>query len=139
MRIRTRLLLFLMPTLVCSIAIICGMLALNWYGEIVEGFRSRLKSAVITTAAIQPSEAQLVSLKEQLSVSHLYQVRWHSANLESLPTTQKFWQGKDVQITPIYKSENGEKLRTGCAPIFDEQGHVTGLMAADIHVNLIDK
>lgn len=143
MKIRTRLLLFLLPTLVCSIAIVSALLAVNWYGEIVEGFRTRLKSAVITTAAMDASEKQLQTLREQLDVSDLYMIPIHSPDLENLPSapplSHRFWDGKDVQITAIYKSDDGSKLMTGYAPIFDANGHVMGLMAADINVNQIDK
>jgi HAMP domain-containing protein len=118
---------------------ICAFLAVNWYGEIVEGFRLRLKSAVVTTAAINASEQQLADLQKQLNISNLYTVPLHTADFESLPITSRFWKGKDVQITPIYKSEDGRKLMTGYAPIFDQNGHVTALAAADINVDLIDK
>ena len=59
MKIRTRLLLFLLPTLVGSIALVSTLLAYNWYGEILDGFKTRLKSAVVATAAlIDPEELQ---------------------------------------------------------------------------------
>jgi len=131
MKIRTRLLLFLLPTLIGSIALVSTLLAYNWYGEIVEGFRTRLKSAVVSAAIMNLPEEQLQRLREPLSVTALYIVPIHSPKIASIP--------KDVHITPIYKSENGEKLMTGYAPIFDQNGHLMALMAADINVNLIDK
>jgi HAMP domain-containing protein len=134
MKIRTRLLLFLLPTLVASTTIICALFAVKWYGEIVEGFRMRLKSAVLTTAATHPSDEQLLALRDQLHISNIYPI-----SLDSIPSAHKFWKGKDVHITPIYTSEEGEKLMTGYAPIYDQNGHVLGFMAADLNVNLIDK
>lgn len=131
MKIRTRLLLFLLPTLICSIALVSALLAVNWYKEIVEGFRTRLKSAVVSTAAMQPSPEQLETIREQLQVTALYFVPIHSSEIETIP--------KNIHITPIYTSKEGSKLMTGYAPIFEANGYVTGLMAADINVNLIDK
>lgn len=131
MRIRTRLLLFLLPTLICSIALVSTLLAINWYGEIVEGFRTRLRSAVISTAATQPSQKELHQIRDQLGVSNLYIVPIHSPQIASIP--------KDIHITPIYRAADGTKLMTGYAPIFDSNGHVMDLMAADINVNLIDQ
>ncbi len=143
MKIRTRLLLFLLPTLICSIALVSALLAMNWYKEIVEGFRTRLKSAVVSTAAmyraplssldngINPSLEQLESIRDQLQVTDLYFVPIRSADIETIP--------KSIHITPIYQSKEGGKLMTGYAPIFDTNGYVMGLMAADINVNLIDK
>ncbi len=131
MKIRTRLLLFLLPTLISSIALVSALLAINWYKEIVEGFRTRLKSAVVSTAAIRPSPEQLAAIRDQLQVTDLYFVPIHSPDIETIP--------KHIHITPIYTSKEGAKVMTGYAPIFDVNGHVMGLMGADINVNLIDK
>jgi hypothetical protein len=131
MKIRTRLLLFLLPTLVCSIALVSALLAVNWYKEIVEGFRTKLKSAVVSTAAMQSPPEQLDKIREQLQVTDLYFVPVHSSEINTIP--------KNVHITPIYTSKEGAKVMTGYAPVFDSRGYVMGLMAADINVNLIDK
>lgn len=131
MKIRTRLLLFLLPTLVSSIALVSALLAINWYKEIVEGFRTRLKSAVVSTAAMHPSENQLDLIRDQLQVNRLYFVPVNSPDIETIP--------KKLHITPIYAGKDGTKVITGYAPMFDPNGYVMGLMAADIHVSLIDK
>ncbi|MBU6384221.1 MAG: HAMP domain-containing protein [Verrucomicrobia bacterium] len=131
MKIRTRLLLFLLPTLVSSIALVSALLAVNWHKEIVEGFRTRLKSAVVSTAAMHPNEEQLEKIREQLQVTRLYLVPIHSPDLEMIP--------KKLHITPIYIGKEGTKVITGYAPMFDSNGYIMGLMAADIHVSLIDK
>lgn len=129
MKIRTRLLLFLLPTFIGSIALVSTLLAYNWYGEIVDGFKTRLKSAVITTAAMAPlQEDKMAQIRKDLGISHLYIVP--ADTLPSLP--------KEVYITPIYKGDEG-KLMTGYAPIYDETRNVTQLMAADISVDLIDE
>ena len=139
MKIRTRFLLFLLPTLVGSIALVSTLLSYNWYEEILEGFRARLKAAVVTTAALidpQDIEKNLPSLlfntlEQELTVSNLYFLPIHSPSIASI--------SKNPHITPIYKSQSGEKLMTGYAPIYDKAGHLMGLMAADINVNLIDE
>lgn len=131
MKIRTRLLLFLLPTLVSSIALVSTLLAINWYKEIVEGFRTRLKSAVISTASIHIAEKDLEKLRDQLQVTALYFVPIQSPQINVIP--------KNIHITPIYTSKDGTKVMTGYAPIFDTNGHITGLMAADIDMSLINK
>lgn len=131
MKIRTRLLLFLLPTLISSIAFVSALLAINWYKEIVEGFRTRLKSAVVSTSAFTHSEKQLEQMRDQLQVTALYFVPINSSDIETIPKT--------IHITPIYTTKDGTKVMTGYAPIFDGNGYVTGLMAADINVSLIDK
>lgn len=131
MKIRTRLLLFLMPTLISSIAFVSALLAMNWHKEIVEGFCARLKSAVITTSQIRPTLEQLEKIRQELEVSALYFVPIHSSEIETIP--------KHTHITPIYISKKGEKVMTGYAPVFDANGYVMGLMAADINVQLINQ
>lgn len=145
MKIRTRLLLFLLPTLIGGIALVSVLLAYSWHQEIIEGFRTRLKSAVVSTAAlIDPHDwtedsfqtktlsKELKQIQKELEISNLYLVPLDSVALPSIP--------KDVLITPVYSSPTGkEKLMTGYAPIFDAQGHVMGLIAADINVNLLDQ
>lgn len=141
MKIRTRFLLFLLPTLIGSIALVSTLLSYNWYKEIVDGFRARLKAAVVTTAAlIDPQDIEanfspplflLNTLEQELTVSNLYFLPINSPSIASI--------SKNLHITPIYKSVTGEKLMTGYAPIYDHSGHLMGLMGADINVNLIDE
>lgn len=129
MKIRTRLLLFLLPTFIGSIALVSTLLAYNWYGEIVDGFKTRLKSAVMITAAMAPiEEEKMAQIRKDLRISHLYIVP--ADTLSSIP--------KEVYISPIYKGAEG-KLMTGYAPIYDANKNATHLMAADISVDLIDE
>ncbi len=131
MKIRTRLLLFLLPTLISSIALVSALLAINWYKEIVEGFQTRLKSAVVSTAALRSEKKLLEKVRDQLQVTDLYFVPIDSPDIEMIP--------KNIHITPIYTAKDGGKVMTGYAPVFDPNGYVMGLMAADIDVSLIDK
>lgn len=143
MKIRTRLLLFLLPTLIGSIALVSSLLAYNWYGEIVDGFKTRLKTAVVSAAALvdpeelqeknllhsQPLKREFSLIQKELEISDLYLIPPNSPQLASIP--------KDLHITPIYNSVDNQKVMTGYAPIFDRFGHVMGVVAADIHVDLI--
>lgn len=144
MKIRTRLLLFLLPTLIGSITLVSTLLAYNLYHEIIEGFKTRLKTAVVATAAmIDPEEIEnqtlsldalsqtLHPIQEQLEISDLYFLSIHSPLIASIP--------KDVHITSPYSKADGIKRMTGYAPIYDKAGHLMGLMAADVKVDLIEK
>ncbi len=135
MKIRTRLLLFLLPTLIGSIALISTLLAYNWYREIAEGFQTRLRSAVVATAALidpeKPNLSELESMQGELSISHLYLIPIRSSPLTTIPT--------HVYLTAPYKTADGKKVMTGYAPLFNDQGHVTALVAADVNAELIDE
>ncbi len=126
MKIRTRLLLFLLPTLITSIALISIFLSYKWYEEIVESFKTRLKSAVVSVAAINPQEDQLSRIAKELNLENLYFIP-----LSSIPT---HLDPKEAHIS----SSNGKQI-TGYAPIFNAQGELQGVMAADVNVNLIEK
>jgi hypothetical protein len=139
MKIRTRFLLFLMPTLAFSIALVSSLLAFNWHTEIVDAFKARLKATIVTTASLIDPDKDLSDsflaktlepLEKELSISHLYFLPIHSPSIASI--------SKQVHITAPYTSESGEKLMTGYAPIYDHAGHLMGLLAADINVSLID-
>jgi hypothetical protein len=136
MKIRTRLLLFLLPTLIGSITMISSLLAYNWYQEIAEGFQIRLKSAVVAAAAlVDPNKLEsgvnLQSIQEELNIRKLHIISVRSSPLTIIPM--------HVHITKPYRAEDGSRIMTGYAPIFNEQGHVMGLMAADVPTDLIDQ
>ncbi len=63
MKIRTRLLLFLLPTMIIGAMLITAILSYNWYKEIVDSFKTKLKSAVVSCAAL--IEPQEIILKNQ--------------------------------------------------------------------------
>ncbi len=128
MKIRTRLLLFLLPTLIGSIALVSSLLAYNWHGEIIDGFKTRLRAAAVSAAALKKLDQGWI--REELEITNLRAIPLDSPDIASIP--------KSVHITPVYKSA-GKKVMTGYAPIYDEQGQITGLMAADISVGLIDE
>lgn len=136
MKIRTRLLLFLLPTLLGGIAFIASLLAYNWYQEISEGFQIRLKSAVVAAAAlVNPNDLEpfpdLQAIQDELELSRLYVIPIRSSPLSSIPT--------HVYLTEPYQTETGATLITGYAPIFTKEGHIIGLMAADANTDLIEK
>jgi HAMP domain-containing protein len=94
MKIRTRLLFFLLPTMLIGAILITSILSYNWYKEIEDGFKNKLKSAVVSCAAlIDPDEIILKNqdihlksinpqteflykdfnkIKEELKISSLY-------------------------------------------------------------------
>ncbi len=136
MKIRTRLLLFLLPTLLGGIALISSLLAYNWYREISEGFQTRLKSAVVAAAAlIDPekieSNIDLQGIGQELALTRLHIIPIRSSPLSNIPT--------HVHLTEPYQTEDGSSVMTGYAPIFTKEGHLLGLMAADVSTNLIDQ
>lgn len=95
MKIRTRLLLFLLPTMIIGTLLITSILSYNWYKEIVESFKTKLKSAVVSCAAlIEPEE---IMLKNQDLV--------HLKNIN--PQTELLYEDfnkikKDLDITSLY-------------------------------------
>ena len=125
MKIRTRLLLFLLPTLASSIALISIFLSYKWHGEIVESFKTRLKSAVISVAALKFDDDELSKIASELNLEHLYFIP-----LSSLPY--------DIDPHTVQISTSSDKQMTAYAPIFKE-GALQGVMAADVSVNLIEK
>jgi len=126
MKIRTRLLLFLLPTLASSIALISIFLSYKWHGEIVESFKARLKSAVISVAALKPEEEQLLQISRELNLENLYFIPLSSFRYDLNP--------KEVQI-----SSSAGKQMTGYAPVFNKEGTLEGVMAADVSLTSIEK
>jgi HAMP domain-containing protein len=80
MKIRTRLLLVLLPTLALSIAFVSALLAYNWHKEIAQGSEARLKSAlVVASALVQPADLEkgilspeLQKICSELHITRLY-------------------------------------------------------------------
>ncbi|MCC6128203.1 MAG: hypothetical protein IT584_03270 [Chlamydiae bacterium] len=136
MKIRTRLLLFLLPTLLGGIAFISLLLAYNWYQEISEGFQTRLKSAVVAAAAlVDPERAEtgvdLQAIGQELALTRLHIIPIRSSPLAEIPT--------HVHLTEPYRAGDGGSVMTGYAPIFTKEGHLMGLMAADVSTDLINQ
>ncbi len=127
MKIRTRLLVFLLPTLVSGIAIVSALLAYSWYGEIVEGFRTRLKSSVVASAAI-------IDRADSLEIPELEQIR------KEFNITRFYFTSDKVSesLTPIYRTETGKQM-TGYAPLHNADGTIRGQLAADMSVRQMDK
>ncbi len=90
MTIRSRLLFFLLPPMIAAILFISSALAYYWYQELLEGFRTRLRSAIVTSSAmIHPDEIPasdakknknpraflfeaLKEIQAELDITHLY-------------------------------------------------------------------
>lgn len=74
---------------------------------------------------------KLSSIRDQLEVSDLYFIPLDAPLVQSIP--------KSLQTSAIYKTKEGKKVMTAYAPIFDEKGHIMGMMGSDIDVGLIDQ
>lgn len=197
MKIRTRLLVFLLPTIICSNLLIASLLSYHWYKEIYNNFQTHLTSSLIhLTSQIQKesllfsdehwSESQKKKLAEPLfeqskqmkgesalslaliqilpsdpknpvlfalpqepgsspvslleeSVS--FQRKALALNQNSMIETSSQYDfhssehlpyfTKKVHLTSLYDSEQGQKIMSGYAPIFNKGGNVIALLAAD--------
>lgn len=116
MKIRTRLLLLLLPILAALIGLIALFFYYNWSNEILNGFKTRLQSIVTAAApSISPSEIEwinqnlqdpqlknnpkyqkdrefLVKLKQELPIDNLYIIRVEpieEKDLRHLPAEEK--------------------------------------------------
>jgi hypothetical protein len=97
MKIRTRLMLCLLPTLIGSIALVVTLLSFRLHDEILDGFKTQLRSAAISTAAAFPKEEKdlegigkklglaslsFIPLDRELPKDPLYDAQLGLANLE---------------------------------------------------------
>lgn len=147
MKIKTRLLLFLLPTVISCIVLIAGFLSYNWYKEILENFRVRLKATVGSAATLVNLEdpnilSLLLKIKRDINISNLYLIFPNSLTSSSLKLSKKHnpFLTKVDYITRIYTPKGSKnKMMTGIAPIFNKKGEVVALMAADVSLNIIDK
>lgn len=136
MKIRTRFLLFLLPTLIGSITLISILFAYNWQKETVESFKARLKSAIITSSLFIEKNKNFdvqfegLELEKELNIQNLNFLPLNSEKVKELPKT--------LHITPIYTKEK-QKVMTGYKPIYDKESSLQGFISADINVNAIDQ
>lgn len=129
MKIRTRLLLFLLPTLIGSIALFSSILAYTWHREITDNYKTQLHSALSTVTTFPDKGPLTAHFPAEFS---LYSIPLHSPAVASL--------SPEIHVTPIYKTPNGQKkLMTGYAPLFDSQNQLSSWLAADMNVDLIDQ
>ena len=76
MSIRRRLLLFLLPPMIACCLFISFIFAYNWHGEILDGFKTKLTSAVISCAGLidkEEIEDENTKLKTTSKMGLLYQ------------------------------------------------------------------
>ena len=114
MKIRTRLMLWLLPTLVGSIALVVTLLALRLHDEIQDAFKNQLRTAAISSAGIplkEEKDLQQIALKLGL------------ANLAFIP------------LEAALPTDNFTQL----APVYDAEGQQIGHIAASGHVQAMEK
>lgn len=114
MKIRTRLMLFLLPTLIGSIALVVTLLAVRLHDEIQSGFRNELRAvAVSSSMSLIQNEQDLRATAQKLGL----------ANLAFIPLD-----------TPLPKHP-----LTEIVPAYDSEGKVIGHIAASGHAEVMKK
>jgi HAMP domain-containing protein len=113
-KIRTRLMLSLLPTLIGSIALVVTLMAFRWHEEILDGFKHQLRTAAASTA--------IASFRGDIDL----QQTAHELGLATL------------SFIPIGQPLPTDDF-TGTAPVFDAEDHLTGHMAASGHAEAMEK
>ncbi|HEV7736583.1 MAG TPA: HAMP domain-containing protein, partial [Chlamydiales bacterium] len=114
MKIRTRLMLWLLPTLIGSIALVVTLLTLKLHDEIQDAFKNQLRTAAVSSASMPlREEKDLQRIALELGLSTLRFIP-----LDSTLPTDNF---------------------TQIAPVFDAEGHRIGHIAASGHVQAMEK
>lgn len=127
-KIRTRLLLCLVPTLIAGITFISTLFSYRCYQQIQESFEAKLTSALLgSTNVTVPSQEVLEKLKERLSLDVL-QVK-PLKEVEIIPNKLQFFTSYEKEGTFL----------SAWMPIYDSKARVTGLMEAKIHQAKIDQ
>lgn len=114
MKIRTRLMLWLLPILVGCIALVTTLLAFRWHDAISDGFRKELRSAAIS-ASILPSleEDELSRIAKELGLEKL--------------------------VFIPQKAPMPEEGLTQYAPVYDSDKTLIGTIAATGHKHVMEK
>jgi HAMP domain-containing protein len=156
MKIRTKLSLFLLPTLFGSALLITALLSYNWYREILGGVEAKIETALISSSALLQEEPSFEHLKtweeshlsvrsqkvlkeiqEKLQISRLYWIRPSQTSHFFDPKNQIASDG--IRITPVYSTKKGKQM-TGYTPLFfDGPSKPSLLLAADIDMDQIDQ
>jgi HAMP domain-containing protein len=166
MKIRTRLLLFLLPATIGCILLIASILSFNWYKEIIGNFKLRLKAAVISSSLLfEPKNAQFNpsqlpkifnELKKTLEITSLSLVHFdrdeaiifHTTANGSFSMEKKHknsflkpgFTDNKIFISSFHKDPFSEnKIITGRAPIFDTNSNLNAMIIADISAGLLEK
>lgn len=188
MKIRTRLLLFLLPTIILSNLLIASFLSYNWYLEIYSNFQNRFKSALQSMSAMMDEEekknASLHSdtvayslqehtkqIRDEINITSLSIIRIKPAEPQKPLTLTNdnytfyrsvFFPGqeeetvtrydfhkesdhipyltKSIHMTSVHTDpHSGRKIMTGYAPIFDKEGNVAAILAANASISPISQ
>ncbi len=152
MRIRNLLLLILLPTMIGGAIFFAAILSYNWYLEIVDNFKMRLQSAVISLASMVPKEAlkeenphlseilnkNLKEIFHELNITNLYIVKeLPSKKINNFLDNKKPY-SMPVFITPEYKLRSQSKIMTAYTPIIIDN-KIIAYMAAEVSTALINQ
>lgn len=155
MRIRNLLLLILLPTMIGGTIFIATILSYNWYSEILDNFKIRLKSAVISCASMIPKDElkeiqkplsyhteilnkNLKDLQNELNITNLYIIKDLPNKKTKADFLDKNLFSMPVIITPEYKLRSEHKIMTAYTPIVSEN-KIIAYMAAEVSTNLINQ
>lgn len=157
MKIRTLLFLILLPTMIGGTIFIATILSYNWYSEILDNFKIRLKSTVISCASMVPKEEllkelqkpfghqaeilnkNLKDLQNELNITDLYIVKELPFKKIKNDLLDKNLYALPVIITPEYKLRSSNKIMTAYTPITNSENKIIAYMVAEVSTILINK
>ena len=165
MKIRTRLISFLLPIMISGTALIIFLLSFFWHQEILSNYKSKLKSLIITASAIESNkntfqnnllEKEYDNLKKELNIDDIYFIALKSPlnfkKIKEFSNDEKLFLNKNkldfqnnifsdqIMIFKSYKlKSHPEKIISAYSPVFDDQNNLIGYLSADMKTELINK
>lgn len=134
MKIRTRLLVFLLPAIIFSNLLIASFFSYYWYREIYTNYRTQLTTSLTNLASHLQREAEGKDLSNLKVQEYLKEIPT-SISFSDLRIQNEqpiFYNLKNVHITSIYKADHGQKIMSGYAPLFDSKGKTIGVLSAQV-------
>lgn len=141
MKIRTRLLVFLLPAIIISNLLIASFFSYYWYREIYTNYRTQLSTSISSLASLLQRETNGKPTSELKLQDYLKEIpntiAFSSLSIQNdLPLLYNL---KNVHITSIYKSKQGQKIMSGYAPIFDSSGKTIAVLSAEVSASPIEE
>ena len=134
MKIRTRLLLFLLPTTIGATVFVSAIFSYNWHAEIVSNFKTKLLSSAMTYRSLAPKkdsspqlEKALSDLQSKLNIHSFYTV-------SKLPKRAKLKKEPYPHYSITASQKNSDhKIMTVYLPIKDSKN----FLAADASLDVV--